>query len=335
MTNELIPFDLGEFGKLRYHIDPAGEHQFCCADIARPLGYTSTNITSIFAHVPEEWKGSNPIATPGGPQFMLTVNLNGLLFFLGRSDKPGALPYQMKVSGEIMPSIIKTGRYEAAPVPLSREEQFANAVVLAQQMLAEKDSIIMAKNAVIEVKTAELEAARPDVEFAKRFEGRKSCILISTLGKFIREKVGYQISQDELFDWFRDKGYILSCGSRRHMPSDEMQRDGFMTFNTFTVYEGSARAYDKYTPLITSEGQRYFMDVFARKLKAKLAREAKQALTDATAPSPDRLPAPPTTPEAVPVEAAPPRYRLPAPPTRTVPAPRPTLFPAQADPTKH
>lgn len=34
-------------------------------DVARALGYASTNMTTVFQAVPEEWKGSNPIATPG------------------------------------------------------------------------------------------------------------------------------------------------------------------------------------------------------------------------------------------------------------------------------
>lgn len=37
-------------------------------DVARALGYASTNMTTVFQAVPEEWKGSNPIATPGGAQ---------------------------------------------------------------------------------------------------------------------------------------------------------------------------------------------------------------------------------------------------------------------------
>ena len=51
--------------------------------------------------IPEEWKGSNPIATPGGGQEMLIISEHGLYFFLGRSDKPKALPYQMWVAGDV------------------------------------------------------------------------------------------------------------------------------------------------------------------------------------------------------------------------------------------
>ena len=42
---------------------------------------------------------------------MLCVTEQGLYFFLGRSDKPKALPYQMWIAGDVVPSIHATGSY--------------------------------------------------------------------------------------------------------------------------------------------------------------------------------------------------------------------------------
>lgn len=44
---------------------------------------------------------------------MLTLTEQGLYFFLGRSDKPAALPFQKWLAGEVLPSIRKTGGYQA------------------------------------------------------------------------------------------------------------------------------------------------------------------------------------------------------------------------------
>lgn len=92
-------------------VDVNGEPWFVAKDVAQALGYASTNMTTVFQAVPEEWKGSNPIATPGGMQDMLIISEQGLYFFLGRSDKPKALPYQMWVAGDVVPTIRKTGGY--------------------------------------------------------------------------------------------------------------------------------------------------------------------------------------------------------------------------------
>ena len=92
-------------------IEKDGEPQLVCKDIAETLEYASTNMVQIFSHVPEEWKGSNPITTPGGVQEMLCISEQGLYFFLGRSDKPMALPFQKWIAGEVVPSIRKKGFY--------------------------------------------------------------------------------------------------------------------------------------------------------------------------------------------------------------------------------
>jgi prophage antirepressor-like protein len=76
--NQLIDYDMGEYGRLRTAVNGAGETVFCCVDVSKSLGY-ETNPSRLFAHVPEGWKGVYPIHTPGGPQQMLCVTLEGLL----------------------------------------------------------------------------------------------------------------------------------------------------------------------------------------------------------------------------------------------------------------
>ncbi|MDR2097663.1 MAG: hypothetical protein LBP37_04005 [Spirochaetaceae bacterium] len=92
-------------------LDIEGEVWFVAKDVAEALGYTSTNMAQIFSHVPAEWKGSNPIATLGGVQNMLCLSEQGLYFFLGRSDKPAALPFQKWLAGEVVPAIRRQGFY--------------------------------------------------------------------------------------------------------------------------------------------------------------------------------------------------------------------------------
>ena len=111
--SEIKVFENGELGNVRIVIQ-GGEPWFVAKDIATALGYASTNMPQIFGMVPDIWKGSNPITTPGGVQDMLCVSEQGLYFFLGRSDKPKALSYQMWIAGEVVPSIRKTGSYSIA-----------------------------------------------------------------------------------------------------------------------------------------------------------------------------------------------------------------------------
>ena len=90
-----------------------GEIWFVAKDIAQALEYAETsNPARLFANVPDIWKGVKRIHTVSkGEQEMLCLTEQGLYFFLGRSDKPKALPYQMWIAGDVIPSIRKTGSY--------------------------------------------------------------------------------------------------------------------------------------------------------------------------------------------------------------------------------
>ena len=94
--------------------DDNGEVWFVAKDVAQALEYseaTISNMESTIAHVPVIWKGRYPIPTLGGKQSMWCLSEQGVYFFLGRSDKPRALPFQMWLAGEVMPSIRRTGMY--------------------------------------------------------------------------------------------------------------------------------------------------------------------------------------------------------------------------------
>ena len=108
-------FEKEEFGKVRV-VMQGEDPWFVAKDVAVALGYASTNMTTVFQAVPDEWKGSNRIATPGGEQEMLIISEPGLYFFLARSDKPTALPFQKWLAGDVVPSIRKHGLYATEEV---------------------------------------------------------------------------------------------------------------------------------------------------------------------------------------------------------------------------
>jgi prophage antirepressor-like protein len=94
--------------KVRYTMID-GQPHFVAADIATALGYSWQ--PNVVSHVPDKFKGINPINTPGGIQKMLTLTEAGMNFFVIRSDKAAALPFQEWISSEVLPSIRKTGKY--------------------------------------------------------------------------------------------------------------------------------------------------------------------------------------------------------------------------------
>lgn len=101
-------------------VEDGNQVWFVARDVANVLEYKSDNTITIFAAVPQEWTTRRPIAgsTGNGGEVvreMLCISEPGLYFFLGRSDKPKALPFQKWVAGKVIPSIRKTGKYETNP----------------------------------------------------------------------------------------------------------------------------------------------------------------------------------------------------------------------------
>lgn len=81
-------------------------------DVAEALGY-EWNGAACVVHVPEEWKMVRSVLTTFGTKDTICLTEQGLYFFLGRSDKSAALPFQKWLAGEVLPSIRKTGGYQA------------------------------------------------------------------------------------------------------------------------------------------------------------------------------------------------------------------------------
>ena len=115
------------------------EPWFVARDIATCLEYSKSSINSIVKlvePVPDQWKTVQEFDTNGGKQKLLALSEQGLYFFLGRSDKPKALPFQMWLAGEVLPAIRKTGRYEApaAPQYITVEQQYAIQSAVAHRV---------------------------------------------------------------------------------------------------------------------------------------------------------------------------------------------------------
>ena len=99
--NDMKIFENSGFGAVRV-VDVNGEPWGVAKDVLRALDYADDyNPSRAMQAIPGEWKGVHRMHTPGGGQEMLIISEQGLYFFLGRSDKPKALPYQMWVAGDV------------------------------------------------------------------------------------------------------------------------------------------------------------------------------------------------------------------------------------------
>ena len=126
-----------------------GEPWFVAKDVMAALAYSGHSAPAkVCEHIPEEWKGVNPIHTLGGQQKLLCLSEPGLYFFLGRSDKQTALPFQKWVYGEVLPSIRKTGGYAKPTADADRIDKALSLVaeVMPHVSRAIFDAVITGQN---------------------------------------------------------------------------------------------------------------------------------------------------------------------------------------------
>lgn len=125
--NEISVFESVDFGSVRMIVDNE-EIWVSAKDVAEALDYKWAGMSTL-KHVPEQWRGVRSVPTPSGDQNMIVLSEHGLYFFLGRSDKPKALAYQMWIANDVAPSIRKHGGYLT---PEKIEEALLNPDVMIE-----------------------------------------------------------------------------------------------------------------------------------------------------------------------------------------------------------
>jgi anti-repressor protein len=204
---------------IRVVFDEEGNPLWVAKDIAEALGYSETTISNMaktIEHVPEEWKGRYRIPTLGGDQDALVLNEQGLYFFLNRSDKSGALPFQKWIAGEVLPSIRKTGQYAIAKVPQSLSEALRLAADLEdqRQTLAFQVELQASTIKVLEPKAKGLDRIAEESEGALCMTDAAKVLQVSPywfIGRLCQRKWIYQRAGKS--DWvaYQDKiqsGYL-------------------------------------------------------------------------------------------------------------------------------
>lgn len=199
--SELVKvFENSELGNVRIIIQE-GEPWFVAKDILGALEYAETSAPSrVIDFVPEIWKGVNQIHTPGGVQDMLCLSEQGLYFFLGRSDKPKALPYQMWIAGDVVPSIRRTGGYQkSSQLPLETPMD-ATAKVLREAGLTPNQVAIGMSNTYRRMTGIDvLEAS----EMSLPSPVQKQALTPTEIG----QELGADISPRQINKLLIDKGY--------------------------------------------------------------------------------------------------------------------------------
>lgn len=139
--NDLQIFKNEEFGEIRT-VEINGEIWFVGRDIASALGYSDAR-KAVTSHTDEDDRTNRPITDSlGRKQETTIINESGLYSLVLSSGLENAKKFKKWITSEVIPSIRKNGGYLANQENMTPEQIVANALVVAQNIIANKDKQI-------------------------------------------------------------------------------------------------------------------------------------------------------------------------------------------------
>lgn len=250
--NKIQIFNNKEFGNIRtVNID--GEPWFVGKDVAEALGYSNSR-KALADHVHDDDKGVTKCDTLGGKQDLTVINESGLYALIFGSKLESAKRFKHWVTSEVLPAIYHNGGYIHGQENLSDTELMAKAILVAQKTIEQK-------NQIIEKQKEKIEQDRPKTIFADAVSASETSILVGDLAKLICQN-GYQIGQKRLFEWLRQNGYLMKCGSSRNMPTQRYLEQGLFEVKESNVQNPDGSIRITRTTKITGRGQLYFVNKF-------------------------------------------------------------------------
>lgn len=165
--NQLQIFNSEEFGQIRT-VKIEGKPYFSASDVANALGYSNPR-DAVSRHCKGVVK--HDIPTSSGTQTLSFIPEGDIYRLIARSQLPSAEKFESWVFDEVIPSIRKNGGYIANQENMTPEQIVANALIVAQNIIADRDKQI-----------AEM---KPKVEFFEAVTDSKDAISMADVAKVL------------------------------------------------------------------------------------------------------------------------------------------------------
>lgn len=242
--NELQIFNSPEFGQVRV-IQKDGQPWFVAKDVCEVLDIQNT--TDALGRLDDDERARFNLGRQGEAN---VVNEYGLYSLVLGSRKPEAKQFKRWITHEVIPSIRKNGGYIANQETLTPEQIVANALVVAQNIIQQKDK--------------QLEEQKPKVLFADAVSASNNSVLVGELAKLLKQN-GINVGQNRLFEWLRKNSYLGKAGDNYNLPTQMAMNLGLFTIKKSTINNADGSIRVTRTVKVTGKGQIYFIN----KLKDK------------------------------------------------------------------
>ena len=266
MEDKIQIFKNAEFGSVRT-IELDGEPWFIGKDVAAALGYAKTR-NAIATHVDDDDKKDAPIQGPlGGEQRVTVINESGLYSLILSSKLPKAKEFKHWITAEVLPSIRKNGGYMTCQKEMTPEEVVANALVLANNILADRERRIKELDERNKALAEENKAARPKVEYFNALVDK------AMLTSFTNTAKELHVKPTVLISYLLDNKYIFRNQSGKLLPYEKSKNDGLFEIKEFVNKRNGFASVQTY---VTPRGRETFRLLVPMMMAADTDTEAAQ-----------------------------------------------------------
>lgn len=242
--NEIKIFDNEEFGTIRT-VTIDNVVWFVASDICKALRLTNPTMAVSRLDEDERAKFNLGVHDSDGTN---CINEYGLYNLVLASKKKEAKVFKRWITHEVLPSIRQNGGYINNQENLTPEQIVANALIVAQNIIKEKDK--------------QITEMQPKALFADAVSSSHTSILIGDLAKLICQN-GVNIGQKRLFEWLRANGYLIKRkGSDWNMPTQKSIEMGLFEIKESSRIDANGCNVTIRTPKATGKGQVYFINKF-------------------------------------------------------------------------
>ena len=237
MKDEIQVFNNPEFGSVRT-LDENGAVLFCASDVATSLGYVRPN-DAVATHCRAAVKRRTPIS--GKMQEINFIPESDLYRLVFRSKLPAAEKFTEWVTSEVQPSIRRSGGYINGQESMTPEELMAQALMVAQKTLADREARISSL-------TVENQVLLPKAQYFDELVER------NTLTNFRETAKELGVPPKKFTTFLLDKKYIYRDRRGKLLPT-EAKNEGLFevkeSYNEKTKWSGTQT-------LITPKGRETF-----------------------------------------------------------------------------
>ena len=235
-----------------------GEPHFIGKQVCDILGYTNAP-DALAKHVDTEDKKTLKRAEfltianrdgqtgRGGAQFTTIINESGLYSLILKSQLESAKKFKRWVTSEVLPSIRKTGKYEAKQ---SREVLIANALIAANEIISELND----KIAALLPKATAYDAV---IEKFDNISWRDLCnelkCSFNITEKDVREKLvseGWIYRVNTSYGKTKYKPYTETLQRDLMVVKDTLCNDGKVRQTNYFTYKGRGKLIDWFAPIV-------------------------------------------------------------------------------------